>query len=97
MTELSSMAKTVIMVPNEKLPGYHQVKNARAYEKANAVVVVEDSEMHKNPELLLTAIRGLAKDKKKREELSKNLRAFVKDNAAENLANMIISVANSKD
>jgi UDP-N-acetylglucosamine:LPS N-acetylglucosamine transferase len=97
MTELSSMAKTVIMVPNEKLPGYHQVKNARAYEKANAVVVVEDSEMHKDPEKLLNAIRRLSKDEEKRTELAKNLRGFVKDNAAENLANTIISVAKDKD
>ena len=96
MTELSSMAKTVIMVPNEKLPGFHQVKNARAYEKANAVVVVEDGEMHKNPEKLLNAIRRLMKDDTKRAELSKNLRSFIKDNAAENLANTIISVAKEK-
>ena len=97
MTELSSMAKTVIMVPNEKLPGYHQVKNARAYEKANAVVVVEDSVMRNDPEKLLNAIRKLSKDEEKRSELAKNLRGFVKDNAAENLANTVISVAKDKD
>ena len=97
MTELSSMAKTVIMVPNEKLPGYHQVKNARAYEKANAVVVVEDSEIRKNPDKLLDAIKKLAKNKEKREELAKNLRGFVKDDAAENLARTIISVAKNND
>ena len=97
MTELSSMAKAVIMVPNAKLPGYHQVKNAKAYEKANAVVVVEDSEIVKKPEILLEAIRKLMKSEAKREEMSKNLRAFVKDNAAENLANTIISVAKNQD
>ncbi|MBP5634353.1 UDP-N-acetylglucosamine--N-acetylmuramyl-(pentapeptide) pyrophosphoryl-undecaprenol N-acetylglucosamine transferase [Candidatus Saccharibacteria bacterium] len=97
MTELSSMAKAVIMVPNAKLPGYHQVKNAKAYEKADAVVVVEDSEIVKKPEILLEAIRKLMKSEAKREEMSKNLRAFVKDNAAENLANTIISVAKNQD
>ena len=96
MTELSSMEKVVIMVPNERLPGYHQVKNARAYEKANAALVIEDGEMHQNPVKLLSSIKKLLKDEKKREELSKNLRAFVKDNAAENLANTIISVAKEK-
>ncbi len=97
MTELSSMAKTVIMVPNEKLPGYHQVKNARAYEKANAVVVIEDGEMHKDSSKLLNAVRKLMKDEEKRAELSKNLHAFIKDNAAENLANIVISVAKEKE
>ena len=96
MTELSSMAKTVIMVPNEKLPGYHQVKNAKAYEKAHAVVVVEDSEMYEKPEKLLNAIRKLMKDPEQCAELAKNLRGFVKDNAAENLANTVISVAKEK-
>ncbi|MBR5419389.1 UDP-N-acetylglucosamine--N-acetylmuramyl-(pentapeptide) pyrophosphoryl-undecaprenol N-acetylglucosamine transferase [Candidatus Saccharibacteria bacterium] len=97
MTELSSMAKAVIMVPNAKLPGYHQVKNAKAYEKANAVVVVEDSEIVEKPEILLEAVRKLVKNDAKREEMSKNLRGFVKDNAAEALANTIISVAKNKD
>ena len=96
MTELSSMGKPVIMVPNAKLPGYHQVKNAKAYEKAKAVVVVEDSEMHEKPELLLNAIRALHKDEDKRAELSKNLRGFIKDDAAENIANMVIGVAEKK-
>ena len=93
MTELSSMAKAVIMVPNEKLPGYHQVKNAAAYEKANAAVVVADDKMHEDPELLLKAIRRLINHPEERDEISKNLKKFSKDNAAENLANTVISVA----
>ena len=97
MTELSSMAKAVIMVPNAKLPGFHQVKNAKAYEKAEAVVVVEDGAMVKKPTLLLDAIKTLMRCPKKREEMSQNLRAFVKDDAAERLANTIISVAKNQD
>jgi len=93
MTELSSMAKAVIMVPNEKLPGYHQVKNAAAYEKANAAVVVPDDKMHEDPELLLKAVRRLINHPEEREEISKNLKKFSKDNAAENLAKTVISVA----
>ncbi len=96
MTELSSMQKTVIMVPNERLPGYHQVKNAQAYEKADAVVAIEDGDMHDHPEKLLAAIKALMKDGKRRETLAKNLRGFIKDNAAENLANIILSVAKEK-
>ena len=96
MTELSAMAKAVVMVPNEKLPGYHQVKNAQAYERANAAVVVEDNKMHEDPELLAKAIKKLINDPEKREEVAKNLKKFSKDNAAENLANTIISVAKEK-
>ena len=93
MTELSAMAKTVIMVPNQKLPGYHQVKNAKAYEHAGAAVVVDDEEMYQNPEVLLTAIKKLIADPERRAELAANLRRFTRDDAAESLAKTVISVA----
>ena len=93
MTELSGMAKPVVMVPNEELPGRHQVKNAKAYEKAEAAVVVSDSKMMKKPELLLEAIMHLLRSEKDREKLANNLHSFTKDNAAENLAKMVIGVA----
>jgi UDP-N-acetylglucosamine--N-acetylmuramyl-(pentapeptide) pyrophosphoryl-undecaprenol N-acetylglucosamine transferase len=96
MTELSAMAKAVIMVPNYKLPGYHQVKNAEVYEKAKAAVIVEDLKMSEDPELLYKAIKKLLNDPEKCAELSKNLKKFSKDNAAENLANTVISVAKDK-
>ena len=95
MTELSSMAKAVIMVPNYKLPGYHQVKNAETYAKENAAVIVEDNKIQKDPSLLLKEIKKLLKDKKKREELGANLKTFSKDNAAKNLADIVIDVANA--
>ena len=96
MTELSGMAKPVVMVPNEELPGRHQVKNAKAYEKAEAAVVVSDSKMMKKPELLLEAIMHLLRSEKEREKLANNLHGFTKDNAAENLAKMVIGVVKDK-
>ena len=83
------------MVPNYKLPGYHQVKNAETYAKENAAVIVEDDKMQKDPTLLLKEIKKLLKDKKKREELGANLKTFSKDNAAKNLADIVIDVANA--
>ena len=93
MTELSSMAKAVIVVPNEELPGRHQVKNAKAYEKAGAAVVVSDSKMMKEPELLLDAIVRLLHSERECERLAVNLHGFTKEHAAKNLAEMVISVA----
>jgi len=92
MTELSAMAKPVIMVPNEELPGHHQVKNAKAYEKADAAIVVSDSKMMKDPELLQEAILRLLRSARECDKLSANLHSFTKENAAENLANMVISI-----
>ena len=59
-------------------------------------MVVEDNQMHEDPELLLKAIKKLVNDPEKRDEIAKNLKKFSKDNAAENLANTIISVAKEK-
>ncbi len=96
MTELSGMAKPVIMVPNEELPGRHQVKNAKAYEKAEAAIVVSDSKMMKKPELLLDAVTHLLRSERDCDKLSANLHSFTKDNAAESLAETVISVAKEK-
>lgn len=90
MTELASMGKATIMVPNQKLPGYHQVKNAEAYAKAGAAVVVEDERMVDQPGILLKEVRTLVRDEAKREELARNLHAFAKNDAAERIAKMVI-------
>ncbi len=93
ITELSSMGKPVVMVPNQKLPGHHQVKNAEAYAKANAAVIVRDEDITENPDLLLKEVKKLLKNQDKREELAKNLRGFAKDDAAEQIASIVLDVA----
>lgn len=93
ITELSSMGRPVIMVPNQKLPGHHQVKNAEAYAKANAAIIARDEDITEDPTLLLKEIKKLIKNEDKREELSKNLRSFAKDDAAEQIATIVIDVA----
>lgn len=96
MTELAKMGKAVVMVPYEKLPGFHQVKNAEAYEAGGAAIVVFDDKMNKEPKLLLEALEkvlGKSREKvEKREELGKNLRKFAKANAAEELAKIVVEV-----
>ena len=88
ITELSSMGKPVIMVPNQKLPGHHQVKNAEAYEKAKAAIIVRDEDITGKPEMLLKEVKKLVKNSDKQKELAKNLRSFAKDDAAERIADM---------
>lgn len=96
MTELAAMKKAVIMVPNHKLPGRHQVKNAEAYAKASAAIVVEDDRMVDQPGLLLNAVKKLAKNKDIREEMAAKLKDFAKDDAAERLAKMVVETAGGK-
>lgn len=96
MTELAAMKKAVIMVPNHKLPGKHQVKNAEAYAKSGAAIVVEDERMVDQPGLLLSAVKKLAKNPASREDMAKKLQEFSKSDAAKRLAEMVISTAGAK-
>ena len=97
ITELSSMGKPVIMVPNHKLPGHHQVKNAEAYAKAKAAIIVRDEDITEHPEILLKEVKKLVKDTDKQNELAKNLLAFAKDDAATRIADMIVELAKSRN
>lgn len=51
--------------------------------------------MNKDPQVLLKEIKKLIKDKKKREELGENLKNFSKDNAAKNLADIVLDVVSA--
>lgn len=93
MTELAAMRKAVVMVPNQKLPGGHQVKNAEAYAKAKAAIVVPDEKMEKKPELLLEAVKKLVRDEAERDLMAGRLKKFAKEDAAEALAKMVVDAA----
>lgn len=90
IAELANMHKAVVMVPNYKLPGKHQVKNAEAFAKAKAAIVVEDEDMVNQPGLLLKAVRELVRDPEKRKRMAKNLSEFAMSDAAERLAKMVV-------
>ena len=92
IAELAALAKAVVLVPFEKLPGGHQVKNAERLEAEDAVVVVRDDKMVDQPGLLLEAVRSLARSPKKRATLAKNLHATVKQGAAKELAEILIKI-----
>ena len=93
MSELASMKKAVILVPNHKLPGFHQVKNAENYVKAGAALLVRDGEQGIDEKELLKAINSLLSDDELRLKLSKKLGAFAKNDAAAELAQLVLAAA----
>jgi UDP-N-acetylglucosamine--N-acetylmuramyl-(pentapeptide) pyrophosphoryl-undecaprenol N-acetylglucosamine transferase len=93
IAELAVLSKPVILVPFEKLPGSHQLKNAQRLERAEAAVVVPDSKMEEDPTLLLESTRTLIRSPKKREELAEKLHAESKTDAAERLADILVEIA----
>lgn len=90
IAELAALKKTVILVPFEKLPGGHQLKNATLLEKKQAVMMISDAEMLENPKKLLNLLKKLVTDKQKSLELANNLHKTVKDDAALSLAKILI-------
>lgn len=93
IAELSALKKAVILVPFEKLPGGHQSRNADKLAKDGAVIVVRDDEMMKKPELLLAAAQSLMRSPKKREMMAEKLHEMARPNAAKDLAEIILKLA----
>lgn len=93
VTELAALAKPTILVPNAMLPSSHQVKNAEALVKADAVLVLDDDELEAKPQLLAGAVKGLLDDAKRRTELAHGLHGFARPDAARELAEVIIQAA----
>jgi UDP-N-acetylglucosamine--N-acetylmuramyl-(pentapeptide) pyrophosphoryl-undecaprenol N-acetylglucosamine transferase len=91
MAELALSAKAVILVPNPKLVKGHQLKNAEIYQKANAVLVIDETEATKDATILLETVNLLLGSAEKRSELAKNLHSFAKPEAAADIAKLILS------
>ena len=90
IAEMAALRKAAILVPFERLPGGHQVKNAERLEKLNAVVVIKDSEMISNTERLLDSIRHLVRSPRERANMADRLHAEACSDAAHRLAKIII-------
>lgn len=96
IAELAALEKAVILVPYERLPGGHQVKNARDLEKAGAVRVVMNERMAAKPVRLLEKVEELIKSKRERVKLARALHDQAAPDAASRLATILIDVAKSK-
>lgn len=91
--ELASLVKPTILIPNAKLTGGHQLKNAEVYQSKNAAVVVDEDKMVEDPQILVSTVRDLLSDPKRASEMSRIFASFARPNAAKDVADMIISSA----
>lgn len=90
IAELAALKKAVILVPFERLPGGHQLKNAERLVAQDAAVVLKDSEMMANPEKLLEEVRSLVRSPRHRADLADNLNTEARADAAKRLAEIIL-------
>ncbi len=96
IAELAALKKAVVLVPFERLPGGHQLKNAEALAEIGAAVMVPDAEMVENPKVLLEAVRHLVRAPKARAELAEKLFMEARTDAAQRLAEVILEVGEKK-
>jgi UDP-N-acetylglucosamine--N-acetylmuramyl-(pentapeptide) pyrophosphoryl-undecaprenol N-acetylglucosamine transferase len=96
ITELAALKKAVILVPFARLPGGHQQKNAARLEELKAADVIPDMEMVEEPEKLLSAIRHLVRSPRLRADMADRLHAESRADAAETLADIIITEAGKR-
>lgn len=91
LLELAALAKPTILVPNAKLTGGHQLKNAKVYADKNAVLIVDEDTFDDTKDTSLQdAITRVIRDGALRGELSKNIHTFAHPNAAKDMAAMIL-------
>ena len=96
IAELAALKKAVILVPFERLPGSHQVRNAERLKAAKAVESINDSEMMEDPKKLLELIRHLIKSARTRADMADALHQEARADAASRLADIILGVASSE-
>ena len=87
---MTKMKKALVLVPFEKLPGGHQVKNADRLAKMNAAVAVRDERMVNQPGILLEAVKHLVRSPKERKTLAENLHEQAQTDAAKKIAQILV-------
>ena len=92
LLELAALAKPVILIPNAKLTGGHQLKNAQVYADAEAVIIVDEEKLEDNPHLLFEEIKKVLKSKNIADKMSKNILTFAKPDSAKEVSKMLLSV-----
>ena len=89
ISELCIAAKATIFIPLPSAAEDHQTKNAAALAQQEAAVLIPEEHI---TEQLLPALKILIQDEAKRKKIAQNINTFAKPNAAENIAQQVISL-----
>lgn len=89
--ELAALGKPTILVPNAKLTGGHQLKNAAVYEQADAAVVLNEEAMVEKPKLLVDEVKKLLNNPNDTLAMTKRFSTFARPDAARDMAALILT------
>ncbi len=90
ISELATLAKPTILIPNYLQAG-HQEANAKVLSRAGAVTILDERRL--TPAGMVSAVRNLFGSEEEQARLSKGIATFAKPDAAQELAQLIVSAA----
>lgn len=94
IADFAYQEKACIVIPNPYLTGGHQLHNAKVYQDAEAALIIQESEMLKDPEVIEKAVKMLLEDGKKRKMLASNLGELSpKQNSSAAIADLLEEIA----
>jgi UDP-N-acetylglucosamine--N-acetylmuramyl-(pentapeptide) pyrophosphoryl-undecaprenol N-acetylglucosamine transferase len=89
ISELAILGKPTVFVPSPNVSEDHQTKNAMALVEKEAAVLVRDAQI----DSLITETSTLLMDEVKLKSLAQNIKQFAKPNAANDIADEVIKLA----
>ncbi|MBP5326322.1 MAG: undecaprenyldiphospho-muramoylpentapeptide beta-N-acetylglucosaminyltransferase [Bacteroidales bacterium] len=93
ISELCLVGKPTILIPSPNVAEDHQTKNAMALAEKGAAIMVRDNECHDKG---IPSVIELLGDTAKQAEMSKNIMAMAKPQAAESIVNEIDKIINNE-
>lgn len=94
LLEVAALAKPVVLVPNGRLTGGHQLKNAKVFADKQAAVIVDDGQFARTDDTsLVDAVRRIIDQPDLQKTLATNIHALAKPHAASDAAAMILRAA----
>ena len=92
--ELAALGRPTILIPNGKLTGGHQLKNAAVYSEADSVRIVDEQTIVDDPSVLVSAIAEILSNPQESVAMAKRFSKFARPNAARDMADMILGAIN---
>jgi UDP-N-acetylglucosamine--N-acetylmuramyl-(pentapeptide) pyrophosphoryl-undecaprenol N-acetylglucosamine transferase len=89
--ELAALGTPTILIPNGKLTGGHQLKNAAVYLDVKAVRVIDEPSMVENPHVLVEVVTDVLDNTTESIKMAKRFATFARPHAARDMADMILS------
>jgi UDP-N-acetylglucosamine--N-acetylmuramyl-(pentapeptide) pyrophosphoryl-undecaprenol N-acetylglucosamine transferase len=96
LAEFALQGKACILVPNPRLTGAHQTKNAQYLASQHAVEIVDETELKQDDSRLMQRILDVLNDEHRQAELAVNIAKLAHVTAAHDLAMLLLEQANAQ-